>query len=429
MRAAILTFFISTSLFAATIEVQPPAPTSATEVTLRVQEWVSCPPPPKVTHLGTSISVVIDPGPCLSPLVLGTFLLPLGLLEPGDYEVIVNPPERTGYAMFFVFDADTAVFVQSPSIGPTTGGTEVTLFADSVNCFGPDRAICPLPAVTFNGVAATVIEAKFNTGTLAVIAPPNAKGIADVGVSGTRATRRGRVFRYYDPAEAPPSSMFERVLVPVYAFGPGAFGSNWMTEVTVLNSSFYDIEAYRRSGRVKGRSTMTLDFGASRAGGVLFFPPRDFSSQMQFGSLVRDTSRQAEDWGTEVPVVREGEFRRATFSLLNIPVDSRFRQTIRIYNVDSVEDFVPLFVYSMNTSALIAEKSIPLHSANPCKRFQPCASDEPAMATIDLLTTFPEAAGQDRVRIDIVGDSSSRLWAFASVTNNQTQHVTTITPQ
>jgi hypothetical protein len=429
MRTAILAFLVSTSLFAATIEVQPPAPTSATEVTLRIQEYVSCPPPPKVTRLGTTISVVIDPGPCLSPLVLGTFLLPLGLLEPGDYEVIVNPPQRTGYVAFFVSDADSGVFVQSPSIGPTTGGTEVTLFADSVTCFGPDRAICPLPIVTFNGVGATVIEAKFNMGTLAVIAPPNAKGIADVVVSGTRATRRGRVFRYYDPAEAAPSSMFERVLVPVYAFGPGAFGSNWTTEVTVLNSGFYDLEAYRRPIRVKGRSTMILDFGGSRAGGVLYFPPRDFSSQMQFGSLVRDTSRQAEDWGTEVTVVRESEFRKGTFSLLNIPVDSRFRQTLRIYDVDSVEGFARLSVYSMSTSALIAEKSIPLRSANPCKRFQPCASDEPAMATIDLLTAFPEAADQDRVRIDIVGDSSSRLWAFASVTNNQTQHVTVISPQ
>ncbi|HEY3052338.1 MAG TPA: hypothetical protein VGK04_03015 [Thermoanaerobaculia bacterium] len=429
MRTAILTFLVSTSLFAATIEVQPAVPTSATEVTLRIQEWVSCPPPPKVTRLGTTISVVIDPGPCLSPPVLGSFLLPLGLLEPGDYEVIVNPPERTGYAMFFVSDADSSVFIQSPSIGPTSGGTEVTLFADAVNCFGPDRAICPLPTVTFNGAAATVIEAKFTAGTLAVIAPPNAKGIADVVISGTRATRHGRVFRYYDPAGTPPLSMFERVLVPVYAFGPGAFGSNWTTEVTILNSSFYDIEAYRRSGRVKGRSTTTLDFGASRSGGVLYYPPRDFSSQMQFGSLVRDTSRQAEDWGTEVPVVRESQFRKAIFSLLNIPVDTRFRQTLRVYDVDSVEEFARVSIYSMSTSSLIAEKSIPLRSANPCKRFQPCASDEPATAMIDLLTTFPEVAGAGRIRFDIVADSTSRLWAFATVTNNQTQHVTVITPQ
>jgi hypothetical protein len=133
--------------------------------------------------------------------------------------------------------------------------------------------------------------------------------------------------------------------------------------------------------------------------------------------------------GAEVPVVRESEFRSGAFSLLNIPVDNRFRQTLRIDNVDSVDEFVRLLVYSMSTSALIAEKSISLHSATPCQRFQPCASDEPAVATIDLLTTFPEVAGQDRVRIDIVADSASRLWAFAPVTNNHTQHVTTITPQ
>jgi len=281
-----------------------------------------------VTQTRNTFTVIINPGPCLSPLVLGTFTLPLGRVEPGDYEVVVNPPARTGYAMFFVRDADAAVFVTGPSIGPTSGGTEVTLYADAVNCFGPDLTLCPLPIVTFNSVRATVIQEKFISGTLAVIAPPNTKGVADVVVSGARATKHGRVFRYYDPAEAPPSTMFERVLVPVYAFGPGAFGSNWTTEVMLLNNTQFAAEPYRLlPARIAAQSTISLDFGASRPGGVLFFPPRESSSELSFGSLVRDTSRQVEDWGTEVPVVRENEFRNGKLNLLNVPIDPRFRQT------------------------------------------------------------------------------------------------------
>jgi len=52
-----------------------------------------------------------------------------------------------------------------------------------------------------------------------------------------------------------------------------------------------------------------------------------------------------------------------------------------------------------------------------------------AYAEVPLNSLF-EIQGQDRVRIEVAPLTSGlRLWGFVSVTNNQTQHVTTVVPQ
>lgn len=431
------------SLFAGAVAVQPPAPTSATPVTLQVQEFVTCAPPPTIVRRGNRFDIGIDPGPCLSPPVLATFTFEVGTLEPGDYEVVVmvNPPERTGYASFVVSDASTGVFVQSPAIGPTTGGTEVVLFADAVHCYSSDTTRCPLPEVTFNGVPATVNAERFAAGSLVVMTPPNAKGIAEVIVSGPRATKHGRVFRYYDREDAPSPSMFERVLLPVYFFGPGAFGSRWTTEISLRNNAPYVVEPYRPlpsavicplvpcSPKIPASSTISsLDLGASRSGGVLFFIPGEVAPNVHFGSLVRDTSHSAEGWGTEVRAVREREFRTGRMELLNIPISPKYRVALRVYNVDSVDEAVGITIFGMNGGQTRVMTTLALRSSDPCATNDPCASDEPAFAMIgDLVAAFPELAGEHSVRMQVF--SSSRAWAFVSVTNNETQEVTIISPQ
>lgn len=415
------------------VVVDPVAPTSATPVTIIVHELASC-PPPEATRAGNTFTLLLKTGACLSPPANVT--VELGKLPAGDYEVVVAVPALRGnvridYGAFFVRDADASIVVMSPqTFGPTTGGTEVILLPAVVGCFSADLVQCPMPSVSFNGVPATVVRDKFVTGTLAVIAPPGQKGIADVVMTGQYGTRSGRVFRYYDPNEAPLPTMFERVLVPVWFSGPGAFGSNWMTEVTLLNSNLFDFEPYRRSPHVvpHGQAATVLNFGAPRPGGLLFFPLRDLPAAPRFGSLVRDTSRQADDWGTEVRVVRESDFRAGDLSLLNIPVDAHFRQSVRIYGADSVETYVLVSVFAID-GTFIGGRSVQLRSAHPCNRYEPCGSDDPAFAMFDLVSLVPDVAGRGRVRVSISSIPSDRLWALATITNNATQHVTVITPQ
>jgi hypothetical protein len=210
--------------------------------------------------------------------------------------------------------------------------------------------------------------------------------------------------------------MFERVLFPLWFFGPGAFGSNWITEKSTYAEQSGVINAWRDSS-----------FGPPRLGGVLYFTPREIASNLHYGLLVRDTTRQAQSWGTEIPVVRESEFRMGNIELLNVPVQPRFRSTLRIYNVDSVEGGVVVAVYSMNGRELVLT-TVELRSNAPCARFEPCASDDPAFAVInDLAAAFPQIAAEERIRVEV--RPNGRGWAFISITNNDTQQVTTITPQ
>ena len=76
--------------------------------------------------------------------------------------------------------------------------------------------------------------------------------------------------------------------------------------------------------------------------------------------------------------------------------------------------------------ALVAEYLVPFaYHALPSSRE---AVYEPGYAEFSLWNR-PELTGYDRVRLVISPEGEDlRFWAFAAVTNNETQHVTAITP-
>jgi hypothetical protein len=58
-----------------------------------------------------------------------------------------------------------------------------------------------------------------------------------------------------------------------------------------------------------------------------------------------------------------------------------------------------------------------------------CNTNQPAYASVDLMTAFPQS-GRHRISIKPASIfTSQRLWAFVTVTNNTTQQVTVISPQ
>jgi hypothetical protein len=55
---------------------------------------------------------------------------------------------------------------------------------------------------------------------------------------------------------------------------------------------------------------------------------------------------------------------------------------------------------------------------------------KPGYAQIDFSTRFPTASQYSRLRIEIEPlAGTTRYWAFVSITNNETQHVTLVTPE
>jgi len=122
-------------------------------------------------------------------------------------------------------------------------------------------------------------------------------------------------------------------------------------------------------------------------------------------------------------VVRENEFLSGALTLVNIPTDSRFRETLRIYAVSDTATVVHLRVVPLRSATPVAEEDLPLRSGD-------AFGYVPAYAEISLRDRYPQLANGQPVRLEISAPRPDLLlWAFVSVTNNETQHVTTVTPQ
>jgi hypothetical protein len=151
---------------------------------------------------------------------------------------------------------------------------------------------------------------------------------------------------------------------------------------------------------------------------------------------VQDVSRNLQTWGTSIPVVYERDtYVDETLSLTDIVQNDRFRSMLRIYDFDWPDanpgtPEVELAIYAVHpgldvgpetADTLLLTRRISLTLASNVT--------VPRMAQLPLWT---ESAlqGHELLRIEITSATPGlRFWAFTSITNNDTQHVTIIAPQ
>jgi hypothetical protein len=223
---------------------------------------------------------------------------------------------------------------------------------------------------------------------------------------------------------------FERILLPVAAVDtPGAFGSLWRTEFWCRNDGDTPVAvvplAQSETSLLPHVDTQPPIFLASRG-----FPPGQFiyvrrieSAKLRFNLRIRDVSRAVETWGAEIPVVRDGEFFSGSLTLLNVPTGSRFRQTLRIYALSATPAVVHMRVVPLRSTRPLGEEDIELAPGDS-------VGYVPAFRQISLTERFPQLASGQPVRIELQAAAPDlELWAFVTVTNNDTQEVTTVTPQ
>lgn len=241
--------------------------------------------------------------------------------------------------------------------------------------------------------------------------------------------------------------VLDRFLVPIVIDGesPGAFGSRWVTRLVIHNASNDTVNVTQAFGcslatcpnqAVPPHTTVfdlpngfVLDDGVTgtRSGtGAFVHVRRLYRDSMSFNLRVQDLSRQALTRGTELPLVHESEAFLKTLQLINVPTDARFRVAIRFYDFEpgNTDRHVRMRVYS-GTNQPLAETTVALVPNLRLLNYLPGYAQ-----FVDLVGAFPQVAASETVRVEITPLSEGlRFWAFASVTNNETQHVTTITPQ
>lgn len=260
---------------------------------------------------------------------------------------------------------------------------------------------------------------------------------------------------------------YRRMLLPVVLDGPnpvaGAQGSQWETVLLLTNEGpapVYVNPVLRPlacsatgcvspddilSPRVTVRSriyTTSFSRDAPSRNGVILRVEDQYADAVRVSLRVHDLSRQASAWGSMVPVVPENRFADSV-TLLALPgQDPNFRVNVRFYslNTDAPVD-VNVRAYAMNMQfasnpsfedALAGSRTITLP--------KPAAPDwlpgylqppdvSPAFFYLGDLGSVTGGAPPPLVRLEISSATpEATIWAFATITNNETQEVTIVAP-
>jgi hypothetical protein len=226
----------------------------------------------------------------------------------------------------------------------------------------------------------------------------------------------------------------------------GANGSEWLTELTITNLSDDDIMV--RYGEiycpgqclpvpVAPHSTVVSQsvISSPAVRGRFMTMAEGAFSDLAITLRTRDLSKQAETWGTVLPVVSEEDLYSKTFGLTDVPAGDGFRSMLRVYDVDArTPPNVRVRIYRLNplppglgtpNSDSLLMDFVPVFALPPSgvdETLYPASFEFP-------LWIDPALSGSDRLRIEIEPlDGRAEYWAFASITHNETQHVTIVAP-
>lgn len=248
---------------------------------------------------------------------------------------------------------------------------------------------------------------------------------------------------------------YERILVPVVSQArPGAFGSRWRTELTVRNEADVPAHVFQQecsffcscsamvlctAGEIPPHHLAIGAIAPARNPsnvGAFIYVNRRLADDLAIQLRVRDISRDAENWGTEIPVVRDRNMRRAVTRLLDVPLTAGFRQHLRVYGASSPSgegDLVVRF-YAKDGTDVLAERVVTLLPGTLDRQPDRLPTDDqlPEVPAYAEITSLASIVGTEIgvIRLEITPLTTGlKYWAMVSVTNNSTQQVTLITPQ
>jgi hypothetical protein len=234
-------------------------------------------------------------------------------------------------------------------------------------------------------------------------------------------------------------SEWERILIPIFYPTPqqGAYGSQWVTDLVIRNLAVASVMMVPPlcSAPVPSRFCTTptsLPSNTSiRVNGLYGGQIGPVMLNVKGGPIdllaanlrVRDVSRESDQHGTAIPVIRERDLRTSAAHFLDVPAGPRFRPMLRIYDWDShPQSAFVVRVYEFSSNTEIARHTV----STKGYAFPPGEPiDVPGYVQVAL--DVPEEHGQ--VRLEIESLDGARYWAFVSVTANETQLVTIILPQ
>jgi hypothetical protein len=166
---------------------------------------------------------------------------------------------------------------------------------------------------------------------------------------------------------------------------------------------------------------------------TFLFLPKESVARLRM-SLITQTHRwdRPDDIAfAELPIVRVSDFRDTTISIVGVRMQPGFRQGLRIYALDGTAySAVDVRVYDLATDAQIYEE---VHWLMPLTDQRMPSGEALAPAfnmECDLSRELPQMLDGRNVRIEIEPlTEGMKIWAFVSITNNDTQHFSSVVPR
>lgn len=241
----------------------------------------------------------------------------------------------------------------------------------------------------------------------------------------------------------PPLPDMERILLPITVINaPGAFGSSWLSQGSQFRNFPPDRTVYvlpgceppcDTPGGPTSQHTLAIDFFHTRPGdttGSIMYVERAFSDDLSLTLRLKETTSGEE---IELPVVREGQFFKRKFQLLDVPnpVPGK-RVTLRVYGIDpDVLGRVEVRVFVEGTEALVRDDIYDLRVvqriyATPAGNYS--VPVRPPVAEVSYYVPITDTSSLLRFEIEPLTPQMA-IWGFISITDNTTQHVTLRTPQ
>jgi hypothetical protein len=231
---------------------------------------------------------------------------------------------------------------------------------------------------------------------------------------------------------------YTQLLLPVTATAVhGAHGSVWTTEWMLFNGTngrlfvggpfpYLGLSPVITDNDVAAGATKRLFVAEARPGfdGAFVYVPTADLDEVSMSLRVRDKSVNAQSHGTSIPIVPMSAFKPRV-RLIDIPADPAYRAMLRIYGSTEAPRVVRVAVYDPSKAAPIEELDVTLQENLDFGLVE--HAPRPAYAQVDPLSAAARHAG-GKVRVEISAPGGEPIWAFVSVSHNQTQQVTAVVP-
>ncbi|HEX7831646.1 MAG TPA: hypothetical protein VF787_18470 [Thermoanaerobaculia bacterium] len=245
-------------------------------------------------------------------------------------------------------------------------------------------------------------------------------------------------------------SDWSRVLVPITETDtPGRDGSLWRADVTGIRTTQAPLDpsgcgpvedpcGYPPVGKMFNVRWEDLIYDYEEFGSQYIYQPSAAANTMKLTTRVYDTTKAGQTAGAVIPHADDDDFVAGGFSLIGIPVADEFRTLVRVYEYDATENAsVEVTIYPQYADTPVATMQERLRTTRDERVTTALLPLRPGMAAIDLSAALIVAKNNlpgptypgNTFRVDVrpVG-AQLKLWGFITITNNQTSHVTVVTP-